>query len=88
MSIAVKPYTAFVTCPEEVTSVSGSAKNARNASECPSSSKIFRLSLRGETGADFAEVLEVLAAIISDCIGCSGGRQTHRRRNARLAGYF
>jgi len=33
ISIAVKPYTALVTCPEDVTRVSGNAKNARNANE-------------------------------------------------------
>ena len=39
MSIDVKPYTAFVVCPVPVRKFSaGSAKNARYASECPSSS--------------------------------------------------
>ena len=40
ISMDVNPYTAFVIWPVLVASVAGSAKNARYASECPSSRKI------------------------------------------------
>src|SRR5215472_5564086 len=39
MSIDVKPYTALVTCPDAVAMSVGSAKNARYATELPSSSR-------------------------------------------------
>jgi hypothetical protein len=42
MSIEVKPYTAFVTCPVVVASVLGRAKNARYAREWPSRMKSRR----------------------------------------------
>jgi hypothetical protein len=63
MSIAVKPYTALVTCPDEVTSVSGKAKKARNASEWPSSNNtlwIAFFSLPAGLRLDFATVFFAL----------------------------
>src|SRR5437879_4393726 len=61
MSIEVNPYTAFVTWPVEVASVSGSAKNARSHGPCPS-----RRSSRGFRPGVPAALAAAPAAVISE----------------------